>query len=187
MAKELSPSLGKLSVVLAAALTVMVSGCCCPTTTKIEYASSLGSPKGCCPKPPAVVPCVLRYNARTEIGIPADAVYHIAVEQARQADWKILAEDECVRLLEVTDGTQQAALSVVELEPKKTEITAVASAPPAQDGGAKGAGVVHDQTNLHRAGREVQSGEVVNRFLICDLRFRDGATGALFAPVRKAI
>lgn len=84
----------------------------------------------------AAIPVVISYYrtsssyvATAEVVRPADQVYAVVVKEAEGAGpgMKIIKRDDSRRLIEISDGTQNASIKVIEEERKESQIVVTAS------------------------------------------------------------
>ncbi len=84
----------------------------------------------------AAIPVAIKYaksasqtTAKAEMPVPADKVYHTAVEMAQEKGVQIVKREDNKRYLEVTDGVQTGSLKAEAVGADKTEITVMANVP----------------------------------------------------------
>lgn len=79
------------------------------------------------------------YVATAEMGVPAETVYRTAIKeaQARSSTIKIVKRDDSGRLLEITDGKQNASIKAVPKTNDKTDVVVVADVPESAGGKEK--------------------------------------------------
>lgn len=85
------------------------------------------------------IPVAIKYakgpnktEAKAELPAPADKVYTTSVTMAEERNLTILKRDDEKRFLEVTDGVQTGSVQAEPAGKNKTELTVVASLPPAR-------------------------------------------------------
>ncbi len=111
----------KKSLAFAAifATAIFVASCVAAIPIAIKYAKSAN-----------------RTTAKAEIPLPAEKVYHTAVDLAKERGLQIVKEEDDKMYLEISDGVQTGSLKAEAAGADKTRITVIASV-PSQEGEEK--------------------------------------------------